>query len=101
MEVKYEHVTEQFGASFDTDYKVITQCTPNCPACAYKAGQQSREITLNLQESFNVGKKEGMKEGIKEVVEWMKKHRVHQQRDCEVFSFLPCEIDVFMKDNGL
>ena len=40
MEAKYTHKTEQFGASYDTDYKVITQCTPDCPACAYDAGRQ-------------------------------------------------------------
>ena len=28
-----EHKTEEEGASYP-DYKVITRCTPDCPACA-------------------------------------------------------------------
>lgn len=31
-----EHKKEQFGASFDTDYKVVEQCTYDCPACRAK-----------------------------------------------------------------
>ena len=38
MGTKYEHITEQTGASYDTNYKVITICTTDCPACAFKAG---------------------------------------------------------------
>ena len=60
MEAKYEHKTESLGASFDTDYRVITQCTPDCPACAFKAG-------------------------IKKVVEWIRNHislpHFHQFQD--------------------
>lgn len=47
MGAKYKHKTEQLGASFDTDYKVITQCVPDCPACAFKAG--IREVVEWLQ----------------------------------------------------
>ena len=36
MEFEREHKTEQIGASYDTDYKVITRCIPDCPACAQK-----------------------------------------------------------------
>lgn len=37
-----EHKTVEIGASFDTDYKVITQCVPDCPACA--AERQLRAV---------------------------------------------------------
>ena len=33
---KYEHKTISIGASFP-DYTVITQCIPDCPACASEA----------------------------------------------------------------
>ena len=32
---KYEHKTISIGASFP-DYTVITQCIPDCPACALR-----------------------------------------------------------------
>ena len=32
-----EHKTEQFGADFDTNYKVLTLCSPDCPACSVKS----------------------------------------------------------------
>ena len=54
MEAKHEHITEQIGASYDTDYKVITRCSPNCPACAFKAGYET---------------------GLKEAGDWMRKQQ--------------------------
>lgn len=41
-----KHKTEQFGASYDTDYKVIASCTPDCPACA------QRELVKYLTENM-------------------------------------------------
>jgi len=41
QEAKYEHITEEIGASYDTTYRVVTNCIPNCPACAFKAGEES------------------------------------------------------------
>ena len=45
----YQHKTESYGASHVTNYKVITRCVFDCPACAFNAGKL---------------------EGRKEVVEW-------------------------------
>ena len=47
MEFEREHKTEQIGASYDTDYKVITRCIPDCPACAQK------ELVKWIQRNYN------------------------------------------------
>ena len=48
-----EHKTYQEGASFDTDYKVITKCIPDCPACI---SQSQAEITGDI--AYKAGMKE-------------------------------------------
>ena len=44
---KIEHKTQEFGASHDTDYKVITLCIPDCPACA--AELTFRSLVADIQ----------------------------------------------------
>lgn len=48
MGAKYEHKTEQVGASYETDYKLLTLCVPDCPACAFQAGMKEVVNSVNL-----------------------------------------------------
>ena len=50
MEFERKHKTEQIGASYDTDYKVITRCIPDCPACAQKElfKYQAKQLKFNV-----------------------------------------------------
>ena len=66
MEARYEHKTEEFGASFDTGYRVITQCVADCPSCAFEVGRQ---------------------EGKKEVVEWVEQQSQVEHCDPDVMRY--------------
>jgi hypothetical protein len=35
---KYSHIIIEEGANFDTDYKIVTSHSPDCPSCAYERG---------------------------------------------------------------
>ncbi len=43
-----QHEKWSEGANFDTDYKVIEHCLPNCPACVYD--RAIKTIRRSLQE---------------------------------------------------
>ena len=53
-----EHKTEQFGASYDTDYEVITRCAPDCPACSARAQLKKVVEWINTpcEEHYDGGK---------------------------------------------